>query len=270
MIATSATEGWQLDTRGAADYERCLAAAFGPWAEGLVILADLQHGERVLDVACGTGVVARAAAKRTAADNIVGVDVNDSMLAEARRVSSGMPIEWRLANAASLPFVNEAFDVVFCEQGLQFFSDARSGVNEMFRVLARGGRAAVSVCRSLQYCPAYSALGDLLDTVSAEAGAVMRSPFCKWDVDAFRALFTDAGFASVELRIEVTALRYASCDEFLSLETACSPAAEPIRALNPDARRHLVTALEAKLHEYIDSAGLVCPVQSYVALARRA
>jgi SAM-dependent methyltransferase len=179
-------------------------------------------------------------------------------------------IEWRLANAANLPFANEAFDVVFCEQGMQFFSDAPSGVNEMFRVLAHGGRAAVSVCRPLQHCPAHVALGEVLDTVSAEAGAVMRSPFCQWDVDAFRALFADAGFANLELRIEVTALRYASCDEFLSLETACSPVAEPIRALKPDARRRLVTALEAQLHEYIDSAGLVCPIQSYVALARRA
>jgi ubiquinone/menaquinone biosynthesis C-methylase UbiE len=270
MITNSVTEGWQLDAQGAQDYERILAAAFGPWAEGLVALADVKEGERVLDLACGTGIVARNAAKRAgAAGKVVGVDINDNMLTVARIASGERPIEWRLANAVELPFADESFDAVCCEQGMQFVSDPAKGVGEMFRVLARGGRAAVSVCRSLEHCPPYAALGDVLDTLSPTAGAIMRSPFCRWNVGAFRRLFSDAGFENIDVRIEVAALRYNSCDDFLAREAACSPLSETIRTLQPERRRQLVEALESRLREYLDNAGLVCPIQSYVALAAR-
>ena len=112
----------------------------------------------MLDVACGTGIVARRAAGRTgAAGAVVGLDLNADMLRVARTVSADVrpAIEWREGSAAELPFPDGAFDAVFCEQAMQFFSNPVQALGEMRRVLAPRGRAAVSVCRPIRYSPAY-------------------------------------------------------------------------------------------------------------------
>ena len=162
------------------------------------------------------------------------------MLRVARTVSAGVrpAIELREGNAAELPISDGAFDAVFCEQAMQFFSDPVQALGEMRRVLAARGRAAVSVCRPIRYSPAYVAMADGLERyVSAEAGAMMRSPFSAWDVEGFRGLFTAAGFGDVRVRIEICSIRYPSFEEFLRREAASSPLAGPISALGADVRR---------------------------------
>ena len=273
MMQTAPAEGWQLEGNSAEAYERYLASAFSPWADQLVALADVREGERVLDVACGTGIVARHAAARTgAAGAVVGLDLNADMLRVARTVSAGVrpAIEFREGNAAELPFSDGAFDAVFCEQAMQFFSDPVQALGEMRRVLAARGRAAVSVCRPIRYSPAYVAMADALERyVSAEAGAMMRSPFSVWDVDGFRGLFTRAGFGDVRVRIEISSIRYPSFKEFLRREAASSPLAGPISALGADVRGNLIRDLQAALLDHADDDGVVCGIESYVALARR-
>jgi ubiquinone/menaquinone biosynthesis C-methylase UbiE len=266
-----ALEGWQLEGDSAEAYEQYLAAAFKPWAEDLIRLAGLKEGERVLDLACGTGIVARQAAPKVGArGKVVGLDVNEGMLRVARAVSAGVrpPIEWRQGNAGELPFPVGTFDVAFCEQAMQFFSDPVAALGEMRRVLAPGARVAVSVCRPIRYSPAYVAMADALARhVGPEAGAMMRSPFCSWTVDQFRGLFTEAGFRDVRVTIEVGALRYPSVEEFLRREAASSPLAGPIGALSASARNDLVRDLEAKLSDRVDDDGVMCAIETYVALA---
>ena len=192
------------------------------------------------------------------------------MLRVARMVSAEIrpAIEWRQGNAAELPFPSGAFDAVFCEQAIQFFLDPVKALQEMHRVLTPGGRAAVSVCRPVQYSPAYVAMAGALERhVSAEAGAMMRSPFAPWDVHQVRQLFTAAGFENVHVRIEVGSLRYPSCEEFLRREAASSPLARPIGRLTPGVRRDLIRDLEAALADHLDDAGVLCVVESYVVLA---
>ena len=272
-IPTDLSEGWQLEGGGAEAYERYLASAFSPWAKKLTELAEIREGDRVLDVACGTGIVARHAAERAgAAGTVVGIDLNEDMLRVARSVSAATrpAIEWRQGNATELPFPEEAFDVVCCEQAIQFFSDPVKALGEMRRVMAPGARAAVSVCRPIEYSPAYAALASLLERyVSPQAGAMMRSPFCAWSLDELRGLFGGAGFGDVSVRIEVGSLRYPSCQEFLRREAASSPLAGPVSALRTDVRDELIEKLEEVLSDHADDDGVVCVVESYVALARR-
>lgn len=267
------TEGWQLEGSGAEAYERYLASAFSPWAQELTELAEIREGDRVLDVACGTGIVARHAADRAGATGVViGLDLNEDMLKVARWVSAAKkpPIEWREGNAADLPFSDETFDAICCEQAIQFFSDPAIALREMRRVMAPGARAAVSVCRPIEFCPPYVALADLLDRyVSPQAAAMMRSPFSKWSVEELRGLFREAGFANAQVRIEVGSLRYPSCAEFLRREAASSPLAGPVSALREDVRNELVAKLEEALSDHVDDDGVVCVLESYVALARR-
>jgi len=146
--------GWQLSGNAPEAYERyIIPALFHEWACDLVETAAVQAGERVLDVACGTGVVARVAASRVGkAGHVVGVDVNEGMLGMARTVppSLGTTITWQQGDAAALPLPNAAFDVVLCQQGLQYFPQREAALREMARVLVPGGRLALSVWRPIE------------------------------------------------------------------------------------------------------------------------
>jgi SAM-dependent methyltransferase len=125
---------WQLTGNAAELYESVLVPrVFQPWAADLVELADLRHGERVLDVACGTGVVARLAAQHAGTTGeITGLDLNAGMLLVARSLPAppGAPVTWVEASALAMPLRDASFDVVLCQQGFQFFPDKRAGLQE--------------------------------------------------------------------------------------------------------------------------------------------
>jgi ubiquinone/menaquinone biosynthesis C-methylase UbiE len=263
--------GWQLVEDSAEAYQRYLAPIFfEPWADRLLAHAGVQAGERVLDVACGTGCVARAAARCVGAGGtVVGLDLNEGMLAVARRVSAGAPIEWREGDAASLPFADGSFDAVTCQQALQFFPDRPQALREMRRVLAPGGRAALAVFRGLAQSPAYAPLADALGRhVAAEAAAMLRSIFPGWTRDELRTLVRGAGFREVETRIEVGSIRYPSAEEFLRQEAACSPLAGVLRAMPGAARDALVRDLETGFAAHTDDVGVVTPMETWFVLAR--
>ena len=266
------TDGWQLDHSGPEAYERYLVPGmFAPWADRLLEHADLRDDDRVLDVACGTGIVARrAAAQIDDRGSVVGVDVNAAMLEVAKERSSDLPhpIEWREGNATDLPFPDDAFDVVCCQQALQFFPDPVAALREMRRVLAPTGRFAVSVWRPLAHNPAYVVMADALGRhVGAEAGAMMRSPFPEWEQSELRGLFQDAGFPDAELTIEIGEMRYPSVEEFLRREAASSPLSEPLGALDASVRDALLADLDEELAPYTDDHGVVFPMEATVVTA---
>ncbi len=153
-------ERWQVSETAAENYTRFVATWFAPWAADLVERAGIRPGSSVLDIACGTGVVTRAASRLIGADgHIVGSDLNEDMLAEAgKHPLAGASVEWRQADATDLPFPSEAFDTVLCHQGLQFVSDRAAAASEMRRVLRPSGRAAVGIWGALECNPYGTAL----------------------------------------------------------------------------------------------------------------
>jgi SAM-dependent methyltransferase len=163
-------------------YERqSVPALLAPWAPQLVELAGVQPGERILDVACGTGVVARLAAERTgSAGRVVGLDINPAMLAVARSLPpvAGAPIDWVEASVLAMPFPDASFDVVLCQQGLQQFPGRPAALREMRRVLVPGGRVALSVWGRIEANPGFAALAEALERhVGSEAANNRRAPF---------------------------------------------------------------------------------------------
>ena len=160
-------EQWQLEGSAAELFQQYIVPLITSlWAADLVDRSAPRSGERVLDVACGTGIVARLAAERMSTGRVVGLDLNPSMLAVARTTpqNSGPKIDWYEASVLSMPFPDSSFDVVLCQLGLQFFPNRPRALEEMFRVTVRGGRLALSVFTAIERTPVHHALADALET----------------------------------------------------------------------------------------------------------
>lgn len=174
-------------------------ALFGQWAARVSQAAGIRPGQRVLDVACGTGILAREIASRVGADgHVAGIDPSPGMIAVAGRIAP--KIDWREGVAESLPFPDGSFDAVVSQFGLMFFTDRQRALREMGRVLVPGGRLAVAVFDSLDSMPAYATEVDLLErTAGRQAADALRAPFVLGDRSELAALFSEAGFAPVAI-----------------------------------------------------------------------
>lgn len=249
-------------------------AMFLPWATILLRHAALQSGERVLDVACGTGIVARQAAPLVGTDGqVVALDTNPAMLAVARALPapSGATINWQEGNAMALPFPDGAFDVVFCQHGLQFFPDRAGAVREMRRVLAPGGRALAIVLQALTRHPVFEALMESVARhLSLPVSAVI-IPFALCDADPLRTLFTAAGFEKVAIRPESTTVRFPDPARFVPLAVTSSAAAVPAFAqLEASERTALLEAVRREtapiIRRYRDGDVVTFPMYAHVAV----
>jgi SAM-dependent methyltransferase len=253
-----------------AQYERDLVPIiFAPWAAVLIERTAPRAAERVLDVACGTGIVARLAAERVGpSGTVVGVDASPAMLAAGRRASAGLPIDWREADAAALPFAEASFDLVLCQQGLQYFPDRIGALREMRRVLTPGGRLGLAVFGPQRENPGYDAVGQVLTRyLGPEAGALPL--FTLGDAGLLRGLVAEAGFARIAVRHEVLSVRCASAGDFLGRLLTGSPSMR--RALSPlreGERRSVVDAYGAAVADYVGDEGFVVPMTSNVLIAR--
>lgn len=265
---------WQQVGGNAAEvYERHLVPAmFAPWAPTLIDLASVQPGERVLDVACGTGVVTRPAAARAGrAGRVVGLDINAAMLAVARSLPAieGAPIEWLEASALEIPLPEAAFDVVLCQQGLQQFPDRTAALREMHRVLAPGGRLAASVWSRIEGSPGMAALVSALERhVGLEAANNRRAPFALGDADELRGLLAGAGFRDVRVRTLVEAARFTSPEALVEAQLAATPLST-LGTLTDETRQAVARDVRAALRPYLHDGDFSVPMEAHVVLAGR-
>jgi SAM-dependent methyltransferase len=266
-------EQWQVAGSAAQVYERELVPAiFGPWAPRVLDVAAPAADARVLDVACGTGVVARLAAERVGpGGRVVGLDLNPGMLVVARSLpASGAPVGWVQASAVRLPFPDRSFEVVCCQLGLQFFPDRSAALAEMARVLVAGGRLAALVWQSIDRSPGFAVLAEALDRhVGPAAGAVMRAPFGLGDEGALRGLVAGAGFGEVRLERQAGVVRFGSARALVVAYGAGSPLAGPIGGAGPAARAGLLAEVQAALDPWQGAAGLAFPIEALLVSGRR-
>jgi ubiquinone/menaquinone biosynthesis C-methylase UbiE len=270
----SLQERWQLGGTAAEVYDRYLVPAlFSAWATLVVEQAALQAGERVLDVACGTGVVTRLAASRVGAGGqVTGVDLNPGMLMVARALEppAGGPIEWHEGDAAALPFPAAAFSAILCQLGLQYFPDRPRALREMHRVARPGGRIVLLVWRAITHSPGFEAMAAALERhVSAVAAATMRAPFVFGDgIEALRMLLTEAGFREVRIGSDVRMVRFASPDAFVQQQVAGSPLASHVAQVDDAARAAVRLDVSAAMQPYVNDDGLAFPIEAHLAIAR--
>jgi ubiquinone/menaquinone biosynthesis C-methylase UbiE len=267
-------ERWQVTGSAAEVYEgQLVPAIFGPWAPRVVGLAALVAGERVLDAACGTGVVARLAAERVGPSGaVVGLDLNPGMLVVAASLPvTGAPVGWVQANAGRMPFPDGSFDVVCCQLGLQYFPDRPAKLAEMARVLTAGGRLVAMVWRSIDRSPGFAVLAEALDRhIGPAAGAIMRAPFGLGDEEVLRGLVEGAGFREVRVDRRAGEVRFGSARHFVVAQGAGSPLAGPVEAAEPAARAGLLAEVEAATEAWQSEAGLAFPIEALLVSGRTA
>ena len=204
-------------TQSAADIYQdfFVPALFGQWAVPVCDAAKIGPGDNVLDVACGTGVVAREALTRVGSNgSVAGLDINPGMLAVAR--SSSTSIEWHEADVTSLPFADSLFDAVTCQFGLMFFDDRTAALAEMRRVLQPGGHLTIAVWDSLVRTPGYDAVVRLIERLFGDKiAAGMRAPFVLGDVEKLVDIFRAAGIGTVDVSTHTGQAKFDSIEAWV-------------------------------------------------------
>jgi ubiquinone/menaquinone biosynthesis C-methylase UbiE len=236
--------------------QHMIPAIFARWAPDLVAVVGLRPGERVLDVACGTGVVTRLLPHRVGpTGRVVGLDINPDMLAAARTATAQAPIEWLEGNVQRMPLPDAAFDAVVCQQGFQFFPDQLAALQEMRRVLVPGGRLVLSIWRSVAHAPAYRVLEEALARRIGAAQAAL-PPFSCGDAQAIRALVTRAGFREVRVRADVKFSRWQSAEHMVQSVVGSGPTMlGALAAQGPDVLDAIVAEVTNATRDYVDDEG---------------
>lgn len=267
----SERSGYQVSGNAAELYERYSDRYFmGPWALGLVTLAVLQPGERVLDLACGTGSVTRLAAPKVGpTGHVTGLDLNAGMLAVARTLPppSGAPITWVEGSAVALDFPDASFEVILCQQGLQFFPDKSAALREMRRVLVPGGRVLLSVWKKAG--PYNFAVGDALERYAGleTATKYRASRQSLPDADELYRLLVAAGFGAVQICPSAMTVRLPPVESFVLGHLAGTPVAGAVAALSEEKRVALAKHVKMALQSYADGDGVAVPDEINIAMA---
>lgn len=264
------TETFDIGIEQAHAYEdQFVPALFAQWVPTLLRHARVAPGQQVLDVACGTGVVARAASEVVGAGGRVsGVDLNPAMVEVARECAPG--IDWRVADAAALPFDDASFDAALCQSALFFFPDPAQACREMTRVVRTGGVVALQTYAGLEEQPGY---GPFVDAVVRQAGAGARrllgTYWSMGDAERLRALLDDAGAEPASSESVLGQVSFPSVDALVQTEVGATPLAERI---DPSERGALVHHVGQALADHLDVHGAVTlPIRAtFVAGRKRA
>jgi SAM-dependent methyltransferase len=264
----NATETFRIPIEVAEIYEsKFVPALFAEWAPQLVDIAGVKRGHAVLDVACGTGIVARTAADRLGAgSHVVGLDLNEAMLTVARRVRP--ELEWRQGDVAALPFADASFDAVLCQMALMFFPDRARAIRELGRVARPSGVVALAVPGRLADQPAYAPFVEMAARhAGPEAVSLLGTYFACGGLVELTRLVASVGLTVVETRTRLGRATFGSVDEFVATEVRSTPLGE---RMGEAVYERIREGAREVLRPFTQSSGAVeVPLQGHLVAARR-
>lgn len=260
---------FQSQISGAEAYERLMVPAlFAPWAPKVCGAAQLAAGQQVLDLACGTGVLAREARRQVGdAGKVSGLDPNAGMLEVARRLEP--QVEWHQGTAEALPFADESLDAVVSQFGLMFFKDRQSALLEALRVVKPGGHVAFAVWDSLLRNPAYAAEVSVVRNIAGDRAAdPIESPFQLGDPKQLREIFREAGVCRVTISTVEATGRFPSVRAMVEADLrGWLPVVGVI--LSEDEISAILTECDRELAHYVGADGTVAfPTSAHIAHSR--
>lgn len=252
-----------------AAYDRLFSASFfGPWARVLIQFAGVRAGEAVLDVATGPGTVARLAAERVGTSGrVVGIDLSGPMLEVARSKPAepgSAAIEFLQRSADDLQLPDGSFDVVLCQQGLQFFPNQTAALREMRRVLNPGGRVGVAVWAKGYGRDIEQVLSECLKRVGAREPSY--PSFGTRPDDLTRAL-SDVGFASVKCEERTLEIRLSGDIEEVLEGWGAGPMRAELTALAPEHAHQFRDCVSRQLSRFTHENMLTTPSVARLAVA---
>jgi ubiquinone/menaquinone biosynthesis C-methylase UbiE len=267
-----AQNGFQLSGNAAAIYEeQKVPAMFAPLADATLNVVSLFDDDIVLDVACGTGVLARKVRGKTGPrSRIVGIDLNEGMISTAKGLTdpASQSCEWQIANATDLPFGDDTFSMVLCQQGLQFIPDKEGALREMHRVLRHEGRVALTVWNGMAdfMVPIAHALRRY---VSDEVAEKAKAPFA-YNGTALLQIISDIGFADVSIENltinrTIRATNSAIRDEILGL-----PIASSVEDKGDDVLKKIIQETLSGLSKFSDGSDFIVPQHTHLIQGRAA
>jgi len=225
-------------------------AIFSQWASRVADLADIEFGQEILDVACGTGSLARAAQLETGLKGkVVGIDLSEKMLAAARR--SSQAVEWMLGDAAAMPFENDRFDRVMCQFSFMFITSRVAVIKEMLRVCKPDGLVILAIWGPLHPAGAYDDLIRLIREVSGDLAA--RKLALPWDLGkpgVMDSLLISSGVNEYECHERVGLARYPSIKAFLEAHLQL---AGEFDDLDEQAFQDMLNIAETRLHKHLSA-----------------
>ena len=244
-------------------------ALFEQWTKHLIDGAGIREGSHVLDVACGTGVLARNALSRTGpGGRIVGVDPAPGMLVAAKDIEPN--IDWILCGAEALELDDETFDCVISQFGMMFFQDRQKSAEEIFRVLKPGGSLAIAVWNSIEQNPAYADIVSVLqEQVGTAAADALRLPYSLGKTQEVTAVLDNSGFTGISVETKVESARFPSSRHMVEAE---------LRGWLPlfdiflsDAEiKNVVVESDKTLSKYANSSGeAIFPTSAHIITARK-
>jgi ubiquinone/menaquinone biosynthesis C-methylase UbiE len=253
------------------NYERYFVPCIGrPFAEDLIDAAAIQPGERVLDVACGTGVIVRLAAERVGASGSVdGLDMNPGMLEVARSVApSGTSITWHQCSAESMPLADGSYDIVTCQLGLQFMADKPAALSEMHRVLVPGGRLVLSVAGPTP--PPFIVFAEALGQhINPGVVPFVHMVFSLNDPDELRGLLADAGFQDASVQTYTRKLRLPPPRDFMWQYIHSTPLADAVAQAGEASQTALEHDVVNGWQAFVEDGAMTFTVRGLLAMGRK-
>jgi SAM-dependent methyltransferase len=261
-------EAFQIPLEAAETYEeKFVPALFAEWAPHLIAASGLSAGQSILDVACGTGIVARTAADQLGSGSrIVGVDLNEAMLTVARRVRP--ELEWMQGDAGDLPVEDRSFDVVVCQFAMMFFPDRGKAMAEMARAATGGGVVAISVPADLAAQTAYERIVEVVNRHAGPAATALFDTYWSCgDLGYLKGLFANAALTIETTRTFDTTAHYPSIDAAIATELDSTPLGELVSA-------EIVAKIRTEVHDalqpyVVESGGVHVPLTGHVVVGRR-
>jgi SAM-dependent methyltransferase len=260
-------ESFHLSASAADVYEsQKVTAVFRPLALASIKAIAIDNNDRVIDIACGTGIVSRVLEEEyPALSRIVGVDLNQGMIGKAQSLTrnTGSRIEWHQSDVSEMPFADLSFSLAICQQGLQYFPDKLLALTEIRRVLSSSGKLVITVWSGAS--PLFLAIAAALEThVNAEVARQSLTPFNFNDRGVIEALVGDAGFNQITVETLVVDRVIGPAADSIPREIASNPIAATVASAGNEVMEAIVASVDRDISPFRAGEQFIVPQESYI------